>query len=157
MWKEPVVIRSDYHQRKENKNFKAHFQEKKIHTWRQETPILKPILHSSIPLCSTYIINWGYILYSCSRHKVLWYILSEYMKCPILSSRQTPSEHIYFNNNFCASWRNETSGFKFVLCFFTAMVIGAVIFPLKMQINYHLDSQTWTTWMLAFLPTVSFI
>lgn len=27
------------------------------------------------------------------------------------------SEHIYFNNNFCARWWNKTSGFKFVLYF----------------------------------------
>lgn len=33
------------------------------------------------------------------------------------------------------------------------MVLGAVIFTFKMQIIYHVDSQTWTTWILAFLPT----
>lgn len=138
-----IVIKSDYHQQKGNQQ-KGKILEV-ISRRKRYTPDARRHQSSSKffipPLHSVLLIfNWGHLLYSCSRHKVLSYILSEYMKYQILSSRQNASEYIYFNNNFCASWWNKTSGFKFVLVF-TALVKGAVIFTFKMQIIYHLDSQ----------------
>lgn len=119
MWEKHIITRADYHLQKQHKNVKG----REIHTHdaRRQQSSNQFFFPLSFHASTSYIICWAYILYSYSGHKLLWYILSEYMDYHTLSSRQMLSEHICLASNFCASWWNKTSVFKFVLCFYCSV------------------------------------